>query len=309
MALLEAIARRPRAAALAGALCIAFSGIFFRYAAVAPSTGTVFRMVYALPWLAVLAWAERRRFGPESGRERRLAVLAGLFFAADLTFWHHAIGAVGAGLATVLGNLQVVVVAIVSWLVLGERPSRAVVVALPVMLVGVILISGIVGEGAYGADPPLGVVLGVCTALAYAGYLLVTRHGIRDARRPATALLYASASTGVVGALVGWPLGEFNPVPSWPAHGWLAILALTSQVAGYLLISFSLPRLPGVLTSIILMAQPVTTVVLGAILLAEAPSAFQLLGVVLVVGGLLVANLGRRAGTVPTEAPAGAAPA
>ena len=55
----------------------------------------------------------------------RLAAIAGLFFAGDLLFWHHAIEAVGAGLATVLGNLQVIVVGIVAWLLLGERPSRA----------------------------------------------------------------------------------------------------------------------------------------------------------------------------------------
>ena len=66
-------------------------------------------------------------------------------------FWHHAIEAVGAGLATVLGNLQVIIVGFFAWLLLGERPSRATLLALPVVLVGVVLISGVIGEGAYGA--------------------------------------------------------------------------------------------------------------------------------------------------------------
>ncbi len=301
---LEAIARRPRISALAGALCIAFSGIFFRFALVAPSTGTVFRCLYALPFLALLGYAEHRRYGPMRRDEIGIAVVAGLFFAADLTFWHHAIGAVGAGLATVLGNMQVVVVALVAWILFGERPSRAVGLALPVMLVGVVLISGVVGSGAYGANPPLGVLLGLLTAFSYAGYLIVTRHGNRDARRPASALFLATVSTALVAAVAGTALGEFDPLPSWPAHGWLLLLALTSQVAGYLLISFSLPRLPAVLTSVILMAQPVATVVLAAVLLDEAPSVFQLAGVGLVIGGLLVANLGRRSVAV---APAGVA--
>ena len=60
-------------------------------------------------------------------------------------FWHHAIEAVGAGLATVLGNLQVIIVGFFAWLLLGERPSRATLLALPVVLAGVILISGVVG--------------------------------------------------------------------------------------------------------------------------------------------------------------------
>ena len=50
---------------------------------------------------------------------------AGVLFAADLTFWHHSIEAVGAGLATVLGNIQVVLVGLLAWVVLGERPETA----------------------------------------------------------------------------------------------------------------------------------------------------------------------------------------
>jgi len=72
---------------------------------------------------------------------------------------------------------------------------------------------------------------------------------------------------------------------------WLAVLGLTSQSLGYLLISLSLSRLPAVLTSIILLAQPVMTVGLGIVLLAEAPSVTQLLGVVLVIGGIGVATI------------------
>ncbi len=294
MAWLDAIARRPRASALAGALCISFSGIFFRFALVSPATGTVFRCLYALPFLGLLAILERRRYGPLPRPEIGLAIVAGIFFAGDLTFWHHAIGAVGAGLATVLGNMQVVVVAVVAWLVFGERPGRGVALAMPLMLGGVILISGVVGAGAYGTDPRLGVMLGLLTALCYAGYLVVARHGNRTGRHPASLLFWASASTAVVGAVVGTLTGEFDPLPSWPAHAWLALLAFTAQVAGYMLISFSLPRLPAVLTSVILMVQPVTTLALSAVLLGEDPSAFQLAGVGLVVAGLLVANLGRR---------------
>jgi drug/metabolite transporter (DMT)-like permease len=194
-------------------------------------------------------------------------------------------------LATVLGNLQVLVVGFVAWLVLGERPSRSVLVALPVVVVGVVLISGVVGAGAYGENPPLGVLLGLLTALAYAGYLLVIRHGGRDLRRPAGPVAIATLSTAIVAGFVGAPLGELDFVPSWPTHGWLVAYGVTSQSLGYLLVALSLPRLPAVLTSIILLAQPVTTVVLGIVLLAEAPSVAQVAGVGLVVGGIAIATV------------------
>ncbi len=287
-------------AAVAGALCIAFSGILVRLSEQEPSTSAFFRCLYALPVLALLAWREDRRFGPRSRRTRSPALLAGVFFAADLIFWHHAIADVGAGLATVLGNLQVVLVGLVAWLALGERPSGRVQVGVPIALVGVVLISGVVGRGAYGEDPARGVLFGVLTSLAYAGFLLVLRAGNRDLRRPAGPLFDATLVAAVAVAAAGAPLGELALVPSWPAHGWLLLLALSSQVVGWLLISVSLPRLDAVATSLLLMLQPVASVGLGVALLDEAPSAAQVAGVAVILAGIIVAS--------PRERPAADAP-
>ncbi|HYL40476.1 MAG TPA: DMT family transporter, partial [Candidatus Binatus sp.] len=237
LGILEPIARRPRLAALIGALCIAFSGIFYRFAEVSPATATVFRCLYGLPVLVAVAWLERRRYGPLPSLVVRLSIVAGVFFAADLLSWHHAVDAVGAGLATVLGNMQVLVVGLVAWLVFGERPPRSALLALPIVLIGAVLISGVVGGGAYGANPPLGVILGTVTAFAYAGYLLVIRRGGRDLRRPAGPVAISTASTMIVAVLFGLVSGELDPIPAWPSHGWLALVGLTSQSLGYLVIS------------------------------------------------------------------------
>lgn len=190
-----------------------------------------------------------------------------------------------------LGNLQVIVVGIVAWLLLGERPSRATLLALPVVLLGVVLISGAIGADAYGADPALGVALGIGTALCYAGYLLVIRRGMRDPRRPAGPVAVATLFTALAASAVGVVGGDLDPTPLPASLGWLAVLGVTSQSAGYLLISISLPRLPAVITSIILLAQPVMTVALSIVLLGEAPSATQLVGVALVIGGIAAATL------------------
>ena len=272
-------------------MCIAFSGIFYRYAEVSPSTGTVFRCLFGLPVLAAVAYLERRRFGPLPGSTVRLAAIAGVFFAGDLTFWHHAIEAVGAGLATVLGNLQVLIVGFVAWAIFGERPSRSVLIALPFVLAGVVLISGAVGSNAYGSAPALGVALGLATAFCYSGYLIVIRRGGHDLRRPAGPVAIATASTAVVAAMAGLVVGDLDVGPAAASLGWLALLGLTSQSAGYLLISLSLPRLPSVVTSIILLSQPVATVALSIVLLGEAPSVAQLAGVGLVIGGIAVATV------------------
>jgi drug/metabolite transporter (DMT)-like permease len=276
---------------LLGAACISFSGIFYRYAEVSPSTGTVYRALFGLPLLALVGLAEQRRYGRLPATTIRLAAVAGLFFTGDLLLWHHAIEAVGAGLATVLGNLQVIIVGFVAWVLLGERPSRATLLALPVVLIGVVLISGAIGAGTYGVDPGLGVILGIGTALCYAGYLLIIRRGMSDPRRPAGPVAVATVVVAFAASVAGLAGGDLDPTPPLESLAWLALLGITSQSAGYLLISISLTRLPAVITSIILLAQPVTTVVLSMILLGERPSITQLLGVVLVIGGIAGATV------------------
>jgi drug/metabolite transporter (DMT)-like permease len=288
--------RNVRVCAVLGAIAIAFSSILVRLSHASPSTAAIFRCVYALPLLGLLAWLEDRRFGPRSWRERRVAIAAGVFFCPDLILWHTSIEYVGAGLATVLANIQVVLVPLVAWAVLSERSARKVIAALPIALFGVLLISGVLEHGAYGRDPTRGALYGIGAGVAYAGFLLLMRRSGSDLRRPAGPLFDATATGAVLSVIVGVIIGNARLIPVWPGAGWLITLALTSQVLGWLLITVSLPRLPAALTSLLLTIQPVGSVALAAVIFGESPSGLQLVGVALVLCGLLVATTpGRRA--------------
>jgi drug/metabolite transporter (DMT)-like permease len=287
--------RRVRVCAVLGAVAIAFSSILVRLSHASPSTAAIFRCAYALPALGLLAWLEDRRFGRRSWRDRRIAIASGVFFAVDLLLWHHSIGDVGAGLATVLANIQVVLVPLVAWAVLSERPGREVLAVLPVVLLGVLLISGVLEHGAYGRDPVRGALFGLGAGIAYVGFLLLLRRGGADLRRPAGPLFDATATATVVCVLAGVIIGDARLTPSWPSAGWLVTLALTSQVLGWLLIASSLPRLPAAITSLLLTVQPIGSVALAALILSETPSPLQLAGVALVLVGLIAATRPRRA--------------
>jgi drug/metabolite transporter (DMT)-like permease len=286
---IDALGSRPRTAAVLGAFAIAFSGIFYVWSGVSPATGVFFRCLLGLPILVLFAAGETRARGPMSRRTIAMSAIAGLFFAVDLVTFHYAIDVIGAGLGTVMGNLQVVIVALVAWALYGERPRREVLVALPIMLIGVVLISGIVGTGAYGANPELGVAIGLVTATAYSGYLLVIRRASPD-HRAAGPVAIATAVTGLCAGLFGAAIGDLDLAPGMPAIAYLLALGVLSQSIGYVAIQSSLPRLPAVITSVLLLVQPVTTVILGAILLGEDPSGWQLVGVVLVMGGIALAT-------------------
>jgi drug/metabolite transporter (DMT)-like permease len=303
--------RQARIGAALGALTIAFSGIFVRLSHSSPSTAAIWRCAYALPVLALLAFAEDRRLGHRSLRDRRAGLLAGIFFAADLVLWHHSIEDVGAGLATVLANIQVVLVPLIAWLVLSERPSRRLLSALPLAVVGVVLISGVIdSHTAYGANPSAGALFGAAAGIAYVGALLLLRHGGADLRRPAGPLFDMTFTATLTALAIGAAWGPTRLIPAWPSAGWLLLLAMTSQVLGWLLITSSLPRLPAAVTSLILMIQPVGSVFFAALILAERPSAVQLGGVVLVLAAVVFANTsrGELSETDRAPAPGSAAP-
>lgn len=303
-ALRRRVLARPAAAALTGAVAIAFSAIFYRLADVSPSTGVFFRCALALPPLWLLARQEDARLGPRGRRARATAGLAGVFLGVDLFLWHHAIEAVGAGLATVLANIQIVLLGLIAWVAFRERPAPSALAAVPLGVVGIILISGVLETGAYGDDPRLGAVLGVLAGLAYSGFLVTLRYGAPDARRVAGPLFDVTLVAALLAIPGGLALGDLDLAPTFEAVVWLAVLALSSQVVGWLLISVSLARLPAIVTSILLTVQPVGSVVFAALLLGERPSPLQLAGTAAILAGLLVASAGTPRGRPQTDAPA-----
>jgi drug/metabolite transporter (DMT)-like permease len=306
----------PAAAATAGALCISSSAVLMKLADASPSITALGRCAFALPLLGAVAWVQHRHGAPRlPSRSRWLARLAGLFLAADLILWSHAIDAIGAGLGTVVTNLQVLVISLLAWIFLGERPRRSLVLASPVMLAGLVLVGGLAdvgGSRGYGTDPGLGVVYGMAVAVVYAIYILLLRQAtsvqgpqVRDPHPAVAAVLFeATAGAAVASALAGLMLNDYRLGPGgwpWPTLGWLALLALTSQVIGWLLITVSMPRLPAGMIGALLLVQPAGAVALSYVILGERPSILQLAGVVLILAGVVVAMSGAGSGDVSSR--------
>jgi drug/metabolite transporter (DMT)-like permease len=162
-----------------------------------------------------------------------------------------------------------------------------------------VLVSGLGRPDAFGSNPIRGTLFGLVTGICYSGFLLVYRRSTRPGETPFGAFFICTlgvvATTGVGGSLTG----ELDLSWSWPAHGWLLALAIGSQVIGWLLIGYALPRLPAVETSILLLMQPMATVLWAYLLFAEVLSPVQWWGVALVLSGvalpLTVPALARRA--------------
>jgi drug/metabolite transporter (DMT)-like permease len=300
-------ARRPLLLAVLGAACISASAILVKLAGTGTATTAFFRCFLALPVLVALAVAEQRRHGPRRAAARGGAVLAGLFLAVDLVLWNHTIAEVGAGIATVLGNLQVLFVALTAWVLLRERPERRFLIALPVVMAGVVMVSGLAGDATGGIHPLAGIGYGLGTSLAYTAFLLIMRRTSAGMPHVAGPLADATAGAAVGSLALGSAFGGLQLHIPWPSFGWLLLLSLTSQTIGWLLITSSLPRLPAAISSLTLLLQPAAAMLLAAAVLGERPSLIQVAGAVVVCGGILWVSLAtpaRRAGPrVPADPP------
>ena len=289
----QAAAAGPMLAATLGAACISCSAILVTLAGTAAATTAFFRCVLALPVLAVLALIEQRRHGRRAARARLGAVVAGLLLAVDLVLWNHAIAEVGAGIATVLGNLQVAV----------RRRGRLAAVrrAAQPPVPG----HAARGDGGRGAGLRPGRRRRLRPSTRWPGSSTASA---RPSPTPAFLLIFRQSSTGtehvagpLADATAGAALGALRARPgcsaaspctsAWSAFGWLLLLATSSQTIGWLLITSSLPRLPAAVSSLLLLLQPAASLLLvAAVVLGQRPTLLQVAGAVLVCGGVLAAS-------------------
>ena len=289
--------RRTMLIALAGAVAISFSPVFYVYSDTNPSTGAFFRMLYALPALALLAYLVRKS-DTRSSRTRWTAFGAGLILAPDMLSYHSSMIFIGIGIATLIGNSQVIIVTLASWKLFGEKPNQAILVSLPVVIIGLALISGIADTDPYGEDPVKGVVFGTMAAFFYSSFLILFRYSNRELAPSSSVQLDATAGAALGLLVLGLlPLSSMaiEPLelqPTWPGHGWLIVLALLCQVAGWLAIAHALPRLPAAHTSFAVLLQPVLTLVWGYVILhQEGHSQNQAIGIFLVLAAIIAVTL------------------
>ncbi|SED15253.1 Threonine/homoserine efflux transporter RhtA [Amycolatopsis tolypomycina] len=285
----------PRLLAALGSFCISLSSVFIKVSHVSGSTSAFWRCLFALPVLLLLAGRERRR-SPVSRRRVLFPLLAGAGLGLDFVLWGEAIPRVGAGIATVLLAVQVVIVPLLAFAFLAERPSKRFLAAVPVLLGGIVLAGGFAGTGSFGPDPVTGAVAALLAGAGYAGYLFLIRLSGRTGTQ-AHSLVLATVSAGVVAVVLGVPTGTLDLTPGWPELGWLLALAGIGQLAGWLLISAALPRMSATTGATLMLLQPVGAVLLGIGLLGETPGWAQLIGCAGVVAAVCFAGGGRSART------------
>jgi drug/metabolite transporter (DMT)-like permease len=283
----------PRTVALAfaalvlGAIAMGASPIFVRMADVGPQASAFWRTALALPFLAIWARVEDFPLLPTRPHVDRSVMLAGLFFAGDLFFWHLAVLNTTVANATFLATTAPIWVALGAWFLLGEVVGWRTIAGLALCLAGG---AALVGQS-YGFAPQrlTGDLYGVITAVFFGGYMLAMRAA--RAQLSAGALAYVSTAVTAAALFVIALVLEPSLVPrSLGGAAALLALALISQVGGQGLLAVALGTLPATFSSLVIFAEAVAAAAFGWIVLGEALGALQAAGGMMILAGIYTAR-------------------
>lgn len=274
---------------LLGATMISTSAVWVRVADVSPTTAGFYRMFFGAAALIIIALARGWTVWKDARYALRFVPIAG-FFALDLFLWHRSIHYVGPGLATVLANLQVFVLAAAGVLFFGERLGWRFPVGLALALPGLLMLVGV----DYTALPPnykTGVFLGLGTACAYAGYLLTLRRaqGDRDTLHPGVNLLYVSVWVTLLLGATAVAEGHGFAIPNLQTGAALVVYGVVSQALGWWLMTRAMPRLPASILGLLLLLQPALAMLWDVLFFARPFGLTDLAGAALVLAGIYLA--------------------
>ena len=278
--------RRALLVLIAGACLIGCNPVLVRLADAGPTAIGLWRLLFALPLLGLLA---SRNGG--AGRPSSAMLWAGAFFALDLGFWHYAIHYTSVANSTVLSNLTPVLVTVVGWLLFRERPRAAFLLGMAVAVAGAVTM-GLARHGGVGPGnrPALGDALSALTAVWYGLYFLAVRRA-RDSASTSAVMLW-TALAGLPLLLVG-ALVLREPLAPATALGWAACVALgLVHVSGQGAIAWALGRLPVSRAAVAVLVQPVVAALLGWAAFGEAMTPFQALGGAVALVGVALAQRG-----------------
>ncbi len=261
-----------------GAALISLSPVWVKLVDVPPSTSGFYRVLFGSAALVIYLLITRKRIALPRRAWFMLAVAA-LFFALDLWFWHRSINYVGPGLSTLLANFQVFIMMIAGVVLLKQMPRPIQIIAVPMALFGLSLIIGFDWRQ-LPDDYRLGVVFGLLTAVAYAGYLLSLRRARQHSpyRIPVREMAVISTICTIMMAASVLGEGESLRIPSYPDFGWLLAYGVLSHSLGGLFIASSLHQVTATEAGLALLLQPTLSFGWDVLFFNRAMTMLELLG-------------------------------
>ncbi len=217
------------------------------------------------------------------------SVLIGLLVAVQSYCLYSAVALIPVALALLVFQTFPMLLSLISWVGGGERPSRRVLLAMPVALVGLALALDVYGKSGdiagRWAEVGTGVLwaLGASISFATAFYLITRWLGSMDGRLRSFLFM---AVVAVVTLAAGAAANAFV-LPS-DRTGWTALALLTVFYGTAITSTFVLlPKLGAVNNAAVLNFEPIAVLGLAWLILDQAVAPLQILGAFIVVGSIV----------------------
>jgi drug/metabolite transporter (DMT)-like permease len=272
-----------------GVLAVSAAAIFIRLAG-APAVAVAFwRCALGAAILLLPAILRREKF--PRGRTLYVGMASGVALGAHFGFWISSLDYTSVAASVVLVSTQPVFVAILAYLLFGERTSPLSFAGILVALAGTAVIAG---DGSVGSAAIFGNTLALVGAITVAIYVLIGRssrtRGVGVL--PYSIVVYSAAALTLLGAalLLGTRLWSY-PAETWV---WLGAITFGPQIMGHTVFNWALRYVEASIVSGTILAEPVVSALLAWLILSEKPGLPTILGGAVVLVGLFLLLRGYR---------------
>ncbi len=273
----------PKLSLFIGILCISFSPIFVKLAGVAPIGGAFYRVFIA--WLCLLPYCIIKKKIKVDRQQLLVALLAGVVFASDVAVWNISLLKISATVSTLIANLAPVWVGLLSFVILKKSSGLLFWIGTVIAIAGMVVLVGY--EHILHLEINAGIMLATLASLLYAIYIMITKN-IMAHIDLFSFMFYSMLGASVFLLLVNGIMG--NNIINYSLNVWLYFIGmgLLCQLTGWLTINYSLRYLESTKVAITLLSQTVFAGLLAAFLLAERLDVNEIIGSVIVLGGIAI---------------------
>lgn len=292
------VSRRAAVQLALAVVFLSFTPILFRWSELGPTATAFYRAFLTIPVFAGWVTIERRRADRlEFARPRFrradgwVMVFAGAVFAANISAYAWAVHLTSVANASLLSNLAPIFVSLGSFLLFGERVSRAFIAAMTAAMVGVVILTS--DKLGIDAGQVWGDGLGIFSSIAFAAYLMAVGR-LRLRQRSSTVMAGSVGVTAVCVLALAVASGE-SLLPK-TLLGWADVLALAlvSQALGQGLLTVALAHVSATFSAVSLLTLPVTAALYGWLIFGEPLTLNQAIGAPIVLASILAARLAAR---------------
>ena len=272
-----------------GVLAVSSGAILIRSAGEAPDLTIVFwRLSLAAVAFGVIAGL-RGGITKMSRSSILWSLASGVALALHFTLWVSSLRLTTVASSTLFVNIHPALVALGAAVLLGERPSKRLTIAIAITLVG----GATIGWADLRIDGPngLGDLMAVGGGVMAAAYFLIGRHVRRTVSVPHyAAIVYGSAA--VLVAIAVWATGTRLVGFSGSTYIYLLLLSIGPQMIGHSTFNWALRHLDASRVSVLVLGEPIGASILAFLLFSERPGWPNLLGTVIILFGIYL-SLGR----------------